>query len=80
MADKVVLINVRRPVLFMNLPFHVGSLSNIFSRRGCKADFRSFLVERGMPRYLSRNLLAPEEQYIELSLLLITSDGNQLTL
>jgi hypothetical protein len=52
MADRVVLINVRRPVQFMRLPFHVGSFSDILSRRGCMIDFRSFLVEMGMPRYL----------------------------
>jgi hypothetical protein len=40
--------------LFMSLPFYARSLSDILYRRGCKAKFGSFLVDRGMPRYLTR--------------------------
>jgi hypothetical protein len=54
-ANRVVLISVRWPVLFINLPFHTDSLSDILSKRGCKASFGSFLVDKGMPRYLTRN-------------------------
>jgi hypothetical protein len=52
MVESVVLIKTRRLDQCKRLPFQIGSLSATFSTNGCRADLRSLVSAKGIPRYL----------------------------
>jgi hypothetical protein len=51
MAERVVLIKVRRPDQCNSRPFQICSLSATFSTNGCNANLGGFETANGIPRY-----------------------------
>lgn len=54
-AVKVDLTRTSLPAEVKKRPFHPGMRDPTLSTRGCRSTFLSFLIWRGMPRYLHGN-------------------------